>query len=233
MTLIGARDRTEGVIFIQPNNPELSRNEIESLCAKATRGAGLSWGHADDAGFVAGWLHAHGFDGVGLLTQHLTQIDGVDWRDLFPIVHAGDWSAPAGIPLCPIAVGATLSDFCDLPEGRLDQGLSIGPVGYPLLLIPFLARISDHLGCGIVVEDGEKRVSVGMDAVNGNTNALDTPSAKVLSLSIGEPPAVTAPPNYHCEPGAIATLGSFALRTTVPPSERSRADAGAGPSDND
>lgn len=34
----------------------LSRNETESLCMKAARGAGFSWGMAEEAGFATGWL---------------------------------------------------------------------------------------------------------------------------------------------------------------------------------
>ena len=33
-----------------------SLNEIESLCKKAARGAGMSWGLAEEAGKAAKWL---------------------------------------------------------------------------------------------------------------------------------------------------------------------------------
>ena len=224
---------TDDVVFLQCGNPELSRNEIENLCAKAARGAGLSWGHADDAGFAAGWLHAHGIDGVGLLASHLAQIDEVDWSVLSPVVSAGDWSAAAEAPLCPIAVGTTLSDFCDLPEGRLDQGLRIGPIRQPLLVIPFLSRISSHLGCGITVDIDARRIYVAADGLTGDMSFIGASSACYLTLGHAETPAPAAQPNYHCDPGAIAALGSFALCTTVPPSENSRADAGTDQSDTD
>ncbi len=42
-----------------PETIELSLNEIESLAQKAARGAGLSWGLAEDAGRSAAWLAAH------------------------------------------------------------------------------------------------------------------------------------------------------------------------------
>ncbi|MEF9603350.1 DUF3726 domain-containing protein, partial [Paracoccus sp. PXZ] len=45
----------------------LSRNETEALCLKAARGAGMSWGLAEEAAFAAGWLGAHGIDGAGAL----------------------------------------------------------------------------------------------------------------------------------------------------------------------
>ena len=55
----------------------LSQNEIESLCIKAARGAGYSWGLAEQAGFAAGWLAARGLDAtaplLALLRDRLAQ----------------------------------------------------------------------------------------------------------------------------------------------------------------
>lgn len=50
---------------------KLSLGEVEALCKKAARGAGLPWGLAEEAGFAARWLSAHGFDGAGLVLTDL------------------------------------------------------------------------------------------------------------------------------------------------------------------
>lgn len=50
---------------------KLSLGEVEALCKKAARGAGLPWGLAEEAGFAARWLSAHGLDGAGLLLADL------------------------------------------------------------------------------------------------------------------------------------------------------------------
>ncbi len=50
---------------------KLSLGEVEGLCKKAARGAGLPWGLAEEAGFAARWLSAHGFDGAGLVLADL------------------------------------------------------------------------------------------------------------------------------------------------------------------
>ena len=47
--------------------PQRSLNEIDSLCQKAARGAGLDWGLAEEAGFAAAWLAARGADGAAAL----------------------------------------------------------------------------------------------------------------------------------------------------------------------
>ena len=49
----------------------LSRNEVEALCTKAARGAGMGWGHADEAGGAVGWLQARGIDGAAALLAAL------------------------------------------------------------------------------------------------------------------------------------------------------------------
>ena len=48
-----------------------SFNEVETLSVKATRGAGLGWGHAEDLGRAARWLAERGFDWASSLLQLL------------------------------------------------------------------------------------------------------------------------------------------------------------------
>ena len=82
----------------------LSRNEVASLCMKAARGAGMSWGLAEEAGFAASWLVQHGINGPSHLYAHLNQAQGRPWSDLCPMVTPGAWEAPVGRALCPIAL---------------------------------------------------------------------------------------------------------------------------------
>jgi hypothetical protein len=51
-----------------------SLGEIDSLARKATRGAGYSWGMAEEAGKSARWLSAYGFSGADILAQYLTLV---------------------------------------------------------------------------------------------------------------------------------------------------------------
>ena len=53
------QDQTRGdsTPFFSDTKPApLSCNEAASLCMKAARGAGMSWGMAEEAGFAAAWL---------------------------------------------------------------------------------------------------------------------------------------------------------------------------------
>ena len=68
----------------------LSRNEIESLCTKAARGAGMAWGLAEEAGYAAGWLTSRGLDGAGLLAGQLRSAQGKSWQEICPVVVPGN-----------------------------------------------------------------------------------------------------------------------------------------------
>ncbi|WP_443692938.1 DUF3726 domain-containing protein [Pseudomonas protegens] len=120
-----------------------SLNEIESLCKKAARGAGLSWGLAEEAGKAARWLSAHGLDGPGVLATQLRQNDGCAYQQLAPDVSAEPWQVP-GHALCPLIAGATLSDHSYLlrNNGRIE----LRQVAHPQLLLPFASATARQLG---------------------------------------------------------------------------------------
>ena len=210
----------------------LSRNEVEALCTKAARGAGMGWGHADEAGGAVGWLQARGIDGAAAL---LAALEAVEGRYVAPVVAPGHWTADG--PLCPIATGAALCDFRDLPEGRLDgAGLTLDPVGRPVILLPFLAVVARHLGTGIAMAWGGGSVRVDAQGhCGGDVRRLASQpvAAVMLTLAATGPDMVFAEGPKPCDHGVLARLNDLALRTTVPPSDRSRADAGAGTGDND
>lgn len=217
-----------------PQMAELSRNEIEALCARAARGAGLGWGHAEEAGFAAGWLHARGIDGATALLARLDGGAGRAWSDLCPVVGPGTWAAQGRDPICPVVLGAALSDHCELPEGRLAGGLSVGPVNYPVLVLPFLARIAGVLGTPVRLDFDGGGIDIGPDGMSGDAGRLAGLAEASLVLSPGPGPAgPRRPPAWGCPLATLSALGDLALRTTVPPSARSRADAGADTGDND
>lgn len=215
----------------------LSRNEVAALCMKAARGAGMSWGLAEEAGFAAAWLVQHGIDGPSHLHAHLAQAQDRAWADLCPTVAPGVWQAPAGRALCPIALGATLCDYAGLPEGiKAGSSLRIGTVDHPVLLIPFLAGIaaSDNIlfdiawtGGAASLDGGHRALLIAADALAGQKVpiTLTARRGKPLPAILGKTPDIPA--------RTIAALNALAMRTTVPSSESSRAGAGSTTTDND
>lgn len=215
----------------------LSLNEVTSLCMKAARGAGMSWGLAEEAGFAATWLVEHGFDGPGLLYAQLDAAQGRQWQDLCPTVAPGHWHAQGDGALCPIAVGAALCDYAGLAEGIFPGcAVQIGMLDHPVLLIPFLATIalSSDIIIGIEWRGGTVCIDGAHDGLTRAVNALDgLRSPFVIRARSGQMNLAHESTVPGIAADTIAGLNELAMRTTVPASEASRAGAGATSSDND
>lgn len=221
----------------------LSRNEVESVCSKAARGAGMSWGLAEEAGYAAGWLVAHGLDGASMLALHLRGAQGKSWPEICPVVEPGAWLAMSDDqPLCPIALGATLSDYlgvdCTLFNGH---GLRVGEVSTPALVLPFLAMAMAAQEQAICVHLQGNVVRIDANGVvSGEVSILLSTERASLIIAVDR-----QAPDQHAqwqsdrtEPAtvradALTFLHELSLRTTVPSSASSRANAGAMGSDND
>ncbi len=176
-------------------------------------------------------------DGPSALLAHLVRAEGAAWHDLCPTVGKGRWTASGDEPLCPIAVGTALSDFADLEEGAMvGWPLVVGPVDQPLLVVPFLAEI-------VVRQERPARLAwdggtVWLDAsgaISGDISLLAILEVATLHLSAGSGATTEAPVTAATTTPreAIARLNALGMKTTVPPSEKSRADAGATTNDND
>lgn len=233
-------DQTRGdstAFFTGDQSAQMSQNEVTALCLKAARGAGMSWGLAEEAGFAASWLTARGIDGPRHLLAHLTAAQGRAWGDLCPKVAPGAWGAATGKTLCPVVLGATLSDHATLPGGLTGGAIQTGPVDHPILLCPFLSVIAGAAGGIVTLEwDGG---SIDIDAHGATPPAAlatlegQTTVALRLSLRPGVAQPRPATPSPAIAANTVTALNAFALRTTVPASDASRAGAGAATHDND
>ena len=106
-----------------------SLGETAALALKAARGAGMSWGLAEETAASVVWLHSRGLPGISALCSYLGQ-------------HLGQAAAPQSPEGgCPIMTGCALIDgMMDVPETS-SQTLDLGHVHAPLLLLPFVARL--------------------------------------------------------------------------------------------
>jgi len=215
----------------------LSRNEAASLCYKAVRGAGMSWGLAEEAGQAAAWLVQRGLDGPRNLADHLLAAANRPWVEICPEIRASEWSSRTGTPLCPIALGATLSDFAALPATPFaSRGLTTSAVSRPVLVLPFLAHVAETLGTNVRVSWTGGAADIGRGGtVHGNPVDLADRERAALHIQSGLPVkgAAFAAPMARVDPNTLEKLNAFAMKTTVPPSDRSRDGAGSGTSDND
>ena len=214
-----------------------SLNEIEALSRKAARGAGLSWGLAEEAGKAARWLVAQGLPGPQVLADLLTRNDGKDYETLCPHDDdGGHWTARGGT-LCPLISGAALCDHAS----RLAAGeaLHLGRTASPMLLLPYLDAAARIAGREVTVS------WAGVTLTCGTPDGMPTDMAPDLTADMVD--AVSIHPGNRCDTDAIPpttrgdipettarTLDAFAQRTYAPETEASRlAGAGAGLTDND
>ncbi len=216
----------------------LSQNETESLCMKAARGAGFSWGLAEEAGFAAGWLAARGVDATPQLLALLLQKLQTAANFGTPVPQPGHWCATGQAPLCPIILGSALVDSARLATGLCSRDTQLDPVAAPILLLPFLARAAQVCGnpLAAIWPEGSLPISThgGFDRqaaiawqskdqlalVISTANRLDLPQTQPQSL-----PSISV--------GVLNELTALALKTTVPATDASRRGAGSATADND
>lgn len=205
-----------------------SLNEIEATAKRAARGAGYSWGLAEDAGKATRWLCANGLDGVAVLTGLLDrQMAGSVAHS--PKMQDGTWQGDD--VLCPLAAGTYLSD-CAHELSRI--AIRMQRVSFPLMILPFAANVAlVHKTCVSVGADGQLaftdgRFLRGADSFPDHAIELTVEiggdlSEQVARLSRGMP-----------DPDSWNRLNSYAHRTYAPATDESRLlGAGAGLSDND
>jgi len=211
-----------------------SLNEIEGLARKATRGAGLSWGLAEDAGRATRWLCAMGLPGADELASVLTEIDGVAYTEIAPQSLGNPWRAPGGT-LCPLVAGACLTDMA----GALADGepITLGRTAHPLLLYPYLAAAADMTGTSLALEWDGTTITRADATSFLDSDGPDTEVAEKVRAGIAGAP--TGRPARRAWRGEISAdtaqiLQGLAHRTYAPETEQSRlAGAGAGLTDND
>lgn len=214
-----------------------SLNELETESRKASRGAGLPWGLAEEGGKAVRWLAAHGVDPLPALADVLDRHDRRERiTSAFTRTEAGRWTADA--PLCPIVLGATL---CDDADRLTAHAFVAGPVARPSLLAPFVATAARILGSPLQLEvDGRQIMLDQRGAPSGDLAMLDLPDADEircvviadqLSRSNGKAASMRG---IDTDPQSWQRIASYVNRTYVPASERSRREgAGAGLIDND
>ena len=196
-----------------------SLGETAALALKAARGAGMSWGLAEETAASVVWLHSRGLPGISALCSYLGQA-------------AAPQSPERG---CPIMTGCALFDgMMDVPETS-SQPLDLGHVHAPLLLLPFVARLEPgHYWLQAPGLQGT------VDIANGDgwqSHCLRGSGS--CTVSLGDRPQVDPAlemitrvnGRFTC---CVDRLDAYAQRTYAPATGQSRmSGAGAGLTDND
>ncbi|MBT2130588.1 DUF3726 domain-containing protein [Aliiroseovarius lamellibrachiae] len=213
-----------------------SLNEIEAMSKRAARGAGLSWGLAEEAAKGTRWLSSFGFSGPELLADLLELNDRLPPVDFSPVsLRADVWHAPAR-RMSPLLAGAALSDCA---VRLLERGtITMENVSLPMLAVPFMGGAALRLGVPVAVEwEGVRLATDGKQlSVQGDATALRSAQAdRVVFIAPAEMAGRREPVmRADVSDESWERLGVFAHRTYAPATEESRLrGAGAGLSDND
>lgn len=209
-------------------------NEVEALTKRAARGAGRSWGMAEEAAKAVRWLAAHGMPSLAPFAQLLNGMKATG--DAAPKALEGRWQA-AGDALCPLICGAAL---CDL-SAQIGRGreIEMEQVLHPVLLAPFAAFVAKRSGRVVVLRWDDLALFTDGDFlwVMDPKTQIETVKASQVACSLADTP--TGSPRElqtRCaiDPTHWDILNGFAQRTYAPATEQSRMlGAGAGNSDND
>ena len=200
-----------------------SLSEIDANCKKAARGAGLSWGYAEETGKAARWLAAHQLPGAELLAEYLT------------IRQKKAENSQGAHPHCPLLTGARLCDAAI----DLKKTIVLENIVYPLLLLPYLAQLSQAAGRGLRIQWTGTHISCHDGVVFIKENAsiasreadmvgccwLEPETHSPISLGKEQKNGVTGQLIDSNDWAALEALAHF---TYVPATEASR--RGAGPS---
>ena len=200
-----------------------SLGETAALALKAARGAGMSWGLAEETAASVVWLHSRGLPGISALCSYLGQYLG----------QAAAPQSPGGG--CPIMMGCALIDgMMDVPETS-SQTLDLGHVRAPLLLLPFVARLKP--GHYWLHAPGLQGTVSKAKGEGWQSHCLRGSGSCTVSLGDGPQvdPALEiitrVDGRFTC---CVDRLDAYAHRTYAPATGQSRlSGAGAGLTDND
>ena len=136
---------------------DCSLNEVSARCKLAAKGAGYSWGMAEEVARSVFWLLSRGLPALERLASLLDSIplnesvSNYSPNSISANVHSNlDW-------LCPIASGCMVSDLLlDLSE---QNELQFSDLRSPLLLVPFIADLADQSNVLIALQNNTESIA--------------------------------------------------------------------------
>ncbi|WP_371155139.1 DUF3726 domain-containing protein [Jannaschia sp. 2305UL9-9] len=197
----------------------LSLSEVAALCRGAARGAGCRWGLAEEYGTAAVWLARHQLDWGEAILGNLASGSNTGFHPA-----PGVWRSEGN--LCPIRAGTALCDFAALPEGPI-RGVDLGCVEQPILLLPFVHRVSQKLRLPLrVIAGGTELGVLGPDGCD-----LHNPRREPMPVGIHPARNVSPKAQGLCRTTSVparvvARLTDLVMATAVPSSEVSARRAG-------
>ena len=161
-----------------------SSSEIITVSKRATKAAGYSWGVAEEVGKNIDVLELIGIAGIENLKSYLSDI-----KTKTPIGPNGIKSQNKinNESLCPILTGVSLID--DFKNIEILKEINFYNVNFPLLMIPFISRLSFLIGKRVSIEIDEYKFKFNLDKYmfsNSDINSLILENAKNVKIEVFE-----------------------------------------------
>lgn len=208
--------------------------EIEVMCKRAARGAGLHWGYAEEAGKAARWLAVNGFPGPEMILEVLTFNEGHKFEAIAPMPTSVVWHASSEL-LCPLISGVAICDrAAEVAAGIV---IKLGPTAHPLLLVPFVAAAAKYTDEVLELSWNEVEITLTpthFSSIGGiaklSVERVEAVCCQRSSKTLKS--ATKREPMQDVDEDIWNKLNILAHRTFAPATEASRlAGAGAGLSD--
>ena len=161
-----------------------SSSEIITVSKRATKAAGYSWGVAEEVGKNIDVLELIGIAGIQNLKSYLSDIKTK--TPIGPNVIESQ-NKIDNESLCPILTGICLID--DFKNIEILKEIIFYNVSFPLLMIPFISRLSFLIGKRVSIEIDEYNFKFNLDKYmfsNSDINSLILEHAKNVRITVFE-----------------------------------------------
>ena len=133
-------------------------SEIDTTSKRATRGAGFSWGIAEEVGKNMRLLELFGLSGVKNLNKFLKDYKEKQFHKITLISQTNNAYKH---PFCPIILGTNFIDQVNLLDKKIN--IQISNVAFPILFLPFVSRASEVIGKRIFLKIEEKEFLLNLN----------------------------------------------------------------------
>ena len=200
-------------------------SEIDVISKRATKAAGFSWGVAEEVGKNIKNLELLSISGIENLNLYLKKIKGKVSKGPSEINSENKLDSDF---FCPFYTGIILIDHAN--ELAKLKNIKFEFVHFPILLIPFINRLSSTIGHKIEMKIDNHNIIMNLNSYVASDIDLRKKiieSAKIVEINILDN-------EDSFNPSVWKELYELSTETFVEESERLKANAaGAGLADND
>ena len=133
-------------------------SEIDTTSKRATRGAGFSWGIAEEVGKNMRLLELYGLPGIKNLNKFLKDYKEKKFQKITLISETNN---PNKNPFCPITLGTNFMDQVNFLDKK--NNIQVSDLAFPILFIPFASRASEIIGKRIFLKIEEKEFLLNLN----------------------------------------------------------------------